>query len=378
MKILWMTWKDLDHPQAGGAESINEEIAKRLARDGHEVILLTSGFDNANSTEIKNGYKIIRVGSRYTVYWCAYRHYKKHLMGWADLVIDEMNTVPFFCKFYVRERNILLAYQLCREIWFYQMRLPLSLIGYLLEPIYLWLLRDRYVITESESAKQDMVRFGFAANRISIIPVGITAQPLNNLADVEKFSRPTVLSLGSVRAMKRTLAQVEAFEIAKKHIPDLQLRIAGSASGRYGKKLLHRIAASESAQDIEYLGCVDDLKKAELMQRSHFILVTSVKEGWGLIVTEANSQGTPAVVYDVDGLRDSVKNGITGFICQTNAPESMAAEIVAAFADKQNYAQLRESAWRWSRELTLENCYQGFRQAIDGITPFIERSKASD
>jgi len=36
MKILWFTWKDRKHPLAGGAETFNEEIAKRLAKDGHK------------------------------------------------------------------------------------------------------------------------------------------------------------------------------------------------------------------------------------------------------------------------------------------------------------------------------------------------------
>lgn len=42
MKILWLTWKDRSHPRSGGAEVVNEEIAKRLARDGHEVVFLKS------------------------------------------------------------------------------------------------------------------------------------------------------------------------------------------------------------------------------------------------------------------------------------------------------------------------------------------------
>lgn len=378
MKILWMTWKDLSHPQAGGAESINEEIAKRLARDGHEVVLLTSGFPGAESTKTKDGYKIVRMGNRYTVYWCAYRYYKKNLIGWADLVIDEMNTMPFFCKFYAREKNIMFVHQLCREIWFYQLSWPLNLIGYLLEPIYLWLLRDRYVITVSESTRQDLRRYGFQEPKVSIIPEGIATQPINTLAEVEKFLHPTLLSLGAIRAMKRTAHQIQAFEIAKKQLPDLRLKIAGGVSDRYGKKLLSQIEASKYKEDIEYLGRVGEAKKTELMRKSHFILVTSVKEGWGLIVTEANGQGTPAIVYDVDGLRDSVKKDMTGFICPSNTPESMAAELTAAFADKRNYIQMQEKAWQWSRELTLENCYQGFRQAVDDITTFIERSKSPD
>jgi glycosyltransferase involved in cell wall biosynthesis len=360
MKILWMTWKDLLHPQAGGAELINEEIAKRLARDGHEVTLLVSSFPGCKDEEQRDGYRIVRMGNRYSVYWKAYRYYKKNLVGWADLVIDEMNTIPFFCKFYVQERNILLAYQLCREIWFYQIFFPLNIIGYLIEPIYLWLLSDRFVITESESAKKDMQRFGFRKEKIQVMPVGIKEVPVESLVGIEKYSEPTLLSLGAIRAMKKTLDQIEAFEIAKEKIPNLKLKIAGGISGNYGRRFLQRIGSSRFSKDIEYLGRVDAKTKIEVMQKSHFILVTSVKEGWGLIVTEANGQGTPAVVYDVDGLRDSVRHQETGMLVDKNAPQALADQVVSGLQNSEEYSCMRERAWNWSREFTLERCYQKF------------------
>lgn len=364
MKILWMTWKDCENPHAGGAELINEEIARRLTRDGHEVILITAGFNGAEGEIEKNGYKVIRLGNRYTVYWQAYRYYKKNLQGWADLVIDEMNTVPFFCKWYVKEQNIILSYQLCREIWFYQLHFPFSLIGYILEPIYLRMLNDRFVITESQSAKLDMMRYGFKKENITVIPVGISLTPVNSLAEVVKYPNPTVLSLGSFRPMKRTLDQIRAYEIAKKSIPNLQLKIAGSALDGYGKKILNYLSSHKYKKDIEYLGRINENQKKELLQKSHLILVTSKKEGWGLIVSEANSQGTPAIVYEVDGLRDSVKNKITGIICEENTPESVASEILKQFNSPKEYQKIQESAWTWSKELTFENCYQHFLSAV--------------
>lgn len=364
MKILWLTWKDLKHPQAGGAEVINEAIASRLARDGHEVILLVASFQDGAKEEIRDGYKIIRMGNRFTVYWQAYRYYKKSLRGWADLVIDEMNTIPFFCKTYSDEKNILFVHQLCREIWFYQMAFPLSVLGYLLEPIYLRLLNDRFVVAMSESTKSDLLRHGFSQNRITVIPEGIVTQPIDSPDSVEKYEKPTVLSFGAIRAMKRTLDQIQAFEIAKVKIPGLQMKIAGGVSDAYGKKVLRRIATSKHANDIEYLGRVDDEKKAELMQKAHFILVTSVKEGWGLIVTEANTQGAPAVVYDVDGLRDSVRNGETGLICKENTPQGLAAAVVVGLGNPLKYATMRKNAWMWSKSFHLESTYRSFLQAI--------------
>lgn len=364
MKLIWFTWKDLSHPEAGGAERVSEEIIKRLARDGHEVIMLVAGFRGAEREEVRGDYRIVRLGGRYTVYWHAYRYYRRYLKGWADLIIDEINTVPFFCKHYVCERNILLCYQLCREIWIYQMPFLLGLVGYILEPFYLWLLRDRVVLTESESTRQNLVHFGFNEKSIFIVSVGITLRPLRRFDDVKKFPQVTLLSFGAIREMKRTLDQILAFELAKKYIPELRLIIAGSAQGAYGKKVLRRIAASEYANDIDYLGQVAEVKKAELMQKAHLLLVTSVKEGWGLVVTESNGQGTPAVVYNVDGLRDSVQNGRTGIVTKENNPAALAGEVVGLLQDDARYCEMRRVAWEASQQFTSDKSYSDFMQAI--------------
>lgn len=362
MKILWLTWKDRRHPQAGGAETVNEELAKRLARDGHEVLFVVGGFPGGVNEEHRDGFKIIRLGGRYSVYWKAYRYYKKNLQGWADVVIEEVNTMPFFTRLYAREKRIYLFYQLCREVWFYQMSFPLNILGYVAEPLYLKVLssdrRSRLILTESQSAKKDLMRYGFDEKKITVFPIATHIPPVDSLDSIEKYSKPTLLSLGAIREMKRTIHQVRAFEIAKQSIPDLQMKIAGDASSVYGKRVLEMIAASPFEDDIEYLGKVSSEQKIELMRKSHIISVTSVKEGWGLIVTEANSQGTPAVVYDIDGLRDSVRSGETGIIVAANTPKSLAEGIICLLSDSEKYANIRRNAWQWSQEFDFEKSYQ--------------------
>ncbi len=364
MRILWLTWKDRKHPAAGGAEVVNEELAKRLAKDGHEVVFLTSKFEGGNEEESRDGFKIIRRGGRFSVYWKAYRYYRKNLKGKFDLVIDEMNTIPFFAKFYVKEKNVMFVHQLCREIWFYQMSYPLSLIGYLLEPIYLWLLSDREVITISESTKKDLIRFGFNAKKIHIIGEGIEMEPVKDLSTIKKFDVPTILALGAIRPMKRTSHVLTAFETVKKTVPNARLILAGSEEGKYGEKVLARAKRSEYASDIEYAGKVDAARKMELMQKSHLLCVTSVKEGWGLVVTEANSQGTPAVVYDVDGLRDSVKEGETGSIASEYNEQDLPNRIAKLLQNTPRYSTIRKNAWEWSKEITFDKSYKQFMDTL--------------
>lgn len=391
MKILWMSWKDLTHPLAGGAELVNEELAKRLVADGYEVIFLVGGYKGCKDEETINGYKVVRLGNRLTVYIKAWLYYRKNLKGWGDLVIDELNTVPFFAKFYVKERNILFVHQLCREIWFYQLPKIIAWVGYIVEPVYLRLLTDRKVITVSESTKADLMRFGFRAENISIISEGIEITPIVSLevkGDREKvkgsflapgkYKVPTLLSLGSIRPMKRTLDQIKAFEILKvkgekakgerrkgkgMDLSTVRLIVAGDNTGSYAENVLKYIANSRYRDEIEVLGKVGKNKKIELMQKCHLLMATSIKEGWCLVVTEANSQGTPAVVYDVDGLRDSVKNDTTGSVVKPTS-DAMAEGITTLLNDKVTYNKLRKNAHNFSKSITFENCYRGFLEVI--------------
>ena len=365
MNILWFTWKDTGHPLAGGAEVVNEELAKRLVKDGHTVHFIVGGYCGCEQEATHDGFQITRLGNRYTLYFKAYLYYKKHLeCEQIDLVIDEVNTIPFFAKFYAKQKNILFVHQLARQIWFYQMPFPLSLLGYLLEPLYLWLLSDREVITVSESTKRDLMRYGFKAEKIHIISEGIQIEPVGVLASIRKYEQPTILSLGAVRPMKRTLDIVRAFEKLKYDKPSAQLIIVGDMFGMYGARVRRAVERSLFAKDIKVLGSVSQEKKIELMQKSHVIAVTSVKEGWGLIVTEAASQGTPAVVYNVDGLRDSVRDGDTGVATKENTPASLAKALVEILSNPADYEAVRTKAWQWSKNVSFEKSYEQFRKII--------------
>lgn len=367
MKILWMSWKDPLNPKSGGAERISQKLMRHLALNGHEVILITSNFKCAKESHDLNNLKIIRIGNSFTVYWKAYRYYKNNLMGWADLVIDEMNTIPFFCKLYTKEPNLLLTYQLCREIWFHQMVFPLSIIGYLLEPIYLLVLKDRFCITESTSTKNDLINHGFNPTKIHILPISIDDEFLSNYELMKCPNNKTLLSLGSIRPMKRTLDQILAFEIAKDKIPDLELNVIGDASTRYGSKVLSYIKTSRHKSSINYLGRLDESEKISALKNSSLIMVTSVKEGWGLIVTEANSQGTPAVVYDVDGLRDSVQRNITGLICEKNSPLCLAENIVELLENPKKYNDMKSNALSYSKNFTNQALFKRFDEIISNF-----------
>ncbi len=357
-----MSWKDASHPRAGGAEAVTASLAARLAADGCEVTLLTSRFPGAAAEEVRDGYRIVRLGNRFTVYWRAWLHYRTFLCGQTDLVIDEVNTIPFLARFYAGCESIVFVHQLAREVWFRELPFPLGLIGWCLEPFYLRLLSASRAVTVSKSTATDLAACGFASERVAIIRQGCATAPVAELTT--KVEPPMLLCFGAMRPMKRTLDALEAFELLKREMPHLRLVLAGDASGSYGRRVVERARASAYADLISLPGRVSDAERAELMRDARLLLVASVREGWGLVVTEANAQGTPAVVYDVPGLRDSVRQGETGIVCARNSPAGLAEASLALLHDPTRYEALRRNAWAWSNDLTPRNRYDDFLRAI--------------
>lgn len=357
--IVWFSWKDYWHPQAGGAEVVGHELMTRLSQDGHNVTLLTASYADAQQVA---PYRIIRGGNKVSVYIWAAWYYMRNLRNKTDLVIDECNTVPFFAGWYAGCKHINFFHMLCRKIWFYELPQPLSFIGWLAEPVYLRIMKRGTTLTVSESTKADLIRVGVKANDINIISEGLELKPAIDL-NHEKYVSPTVLSLGTMRSMKRTLEQVKAFEIARQSMPDLRMILAGNSDTAYGRKVLAYIGASKHKDAIKLLGKVSPNKKLEVMRSSHLLLVTSVKEGWGLVVTEANSQGTPAIAYDVDGLRDSVVHEKTGIITSEN-PQAMADAITNLLTQPAKYAKIRAAAYAMSKSITFNKAYADFKKGI--------------
>lgn len=120
-------------------------------------------------------------------------------------------------------------------------------------------------------------------------------------------------------------------------------------------------------QDVQFFGKVSDAQKLELMSRAHVLLVPYVREGWGLVVTEANACGTPAIGYNVPGLKDSIRHGETGLLTTENTPEALAQLTVELLQDDKLRHRLAQAALEWSREFTWDKTAEQFMRILDEV-----------
>lgn len=340
MNILIYNWRDIKNPDAGGAEVFTHEIFKKVVEKGHRVTWFTSKFPGCQKEETIDGIKIIRDGGKYTVYLKAREYYKKYFSKQNfDIVIDEINTVPFFTPEFVNngEKIIALIHQLAREFWFYETPLPMAILGrYILEDWWLKKYRDIPTMTVSESTKKDLIDLGF--KNISIVPEGINFKHLDHVGEKEKD--PTFIFCGRLKKAKLPDHAINAFCIVKKMVPNAKLWIVGDG---YYRRELENI----TCPNVTFFGRIGSEKKLELMSRAWAIFVPGIREGWGLIVTEANAMGTLAIGYNVPGLRDSIKNPENGIL--VDGYEEMARRAIDLILNKELCKKLSIGALESSR-----------------------------
>ncbi|HEX5977017.1 MAG TPA: glycosyltransferase family 4 protein [Nitrososphaeraceae archaeon] len=355
MRILWFNWRDIRNPEAGGAEVFTHEVMKRLANRGCEMTLFTSRFRDCQLNENINGVDIIREGNKYTVYKEA-KNYLKAYKDHYDVIIDEINTVPFFVPKSVREKKVIaVIHQLAREFWFYETKFPVNYVGYYyLEKKWLSNYKNTITLALSNSTKIDLEELGF--KRVFVVPPGLNVTPLSNVK--EKEANPTVVFMGRLKKAKLPHHALKAFSIIKREINDAKMWVIGD--GYFRKKL-----ESFTIKDVTFYGYISSEKKYDLLSRAHIILVPAVREGWGLVVTEANAMGTPAIGYDVPGLRDSIRHGETGINVMEKSPAAMAQQAISLLRDSDRLSKYSRNALEFSRQFSWDNTVNLFEKIIN-------------
>lgn len=158
LRILLLNWRDMHHPEAGGAEKYLVTVAEGLADRGHEVIFRTAAYPGALPDEVVNGVHYIRKGGRYGIYPRALAANLVHRYA-ADVVVDVQNGMPYLSPLTRRRPVVNLVHHVHKEQWPVVFGPRLSRAGWWLESrlaptVYR---RSRYVAV-SDSTKREPER----------------------------------------------------------------------------------------------------------------------------------------------------------------------------------------------------------------------------
>ncbi len=359
--VLIINWQDWTNPLSGGAEVHLHEIFKRLRGD-FNISLLCTHYKNAPETEKIDGIKIYRVGSRNTFNFYvpkAYRNITKDEK--VDLVVEDLNKIPFFGGRFIREKRIALIHHLFGKTIFTETN-PLSAsYVYYSEKFIPKHYKKVPIIAVSKSSKNEMVKMGVPEKNVEVVYNGV--DPKDYRSKAKKSPRPTIICLNRIKKYKRMDVLIDAIPEVLKSVPDLKVFLVGDGDDLPRLKEIARRNKTERA--IEFTSFVSAEKKVDLLASSWVAVNTSPKEGWGLTSIEAQSSGTSSIVPDSPGLRETVKDGVSGYIYPFGDTKALSEILIKVLGNKKLVMNMGKNARKWAANFSWDESARKMKEFIN-------------
>jgi glycosyltransferase involved in cell wall biosynthesis len=404
LRLAIVNWRDPWHPEAGGAETYAWEMARGLRRRGATVTYVTARAAAQSAAEERDGIQIVRVGSRFTVYprvlgWLLRRRYR------FDAVVDCQNGIPFFTPWALPRRvPVFCVMHHVHDAQFGVHFSPLmAAVGRLLEGRVARVAYRRHLcIAVSQSTVDAMsARLGWTGP-VCIIPNGLSPAAAAGPADMvppdgdgpvaaagpagEPSSDgngpawsaradepppdgndpvPAITWVGRMVAHKRV---ERVLDVASRLGPaGMMIDVIGR--GPCSESLAAEVTRRGLAATVRLRGYLPEDAKRAAVAASMLHLNTSQGEGWGLCVLEAAQLGVPTVAYDVDGLRDAVRDGETGWLVRPGERiEDVVERAMKELAEPDRRAEIRAACRAWAAQFDWDRSAGQLAALIDTAT----------
>ena len=347
-RVHVLGWRDLADPEAGGSEIHFDEVARRWAVAGLEITQRTSFAQGATHREHRHGYDVIRRGGRMTVFPRAVAAELTGRHGPSDALVEIWNGVPWFSPIWACQPKVVWLHHVHGPMWKMVLTPGLARVGRYVEARVAprWYRRER-IVTLAESSRRELIDdLGFAGDRVSVVPPGISDRFRPGAA---RSPHPLVVAVGRLVPVKRFELLIASMAKVRAQVPEARLVIVGEG---YERPALEALVHSLGAQDhVRLAGHVSDDELLALYQQAWLVAGSSLAEGWGMTFTEAAACGTPAVVTDIVGHRDAVIHDVSGLV----VPLSELGEAVTrVLLDTELRARLAAGALDRASQLTWD------------------------
>jgi glycosyltransferase involved in cell wall biosynthesis len=264
-----------------------------------------------------------------------------------DIVIDDINKVPFYTPLYVKKPLLGISHHFFGKSIFREAGPAAGTYVYAAEKLIDQVYKSVPFAVVSQSTLDEFVSRGFPKENFRIITNAIDREKFPFRIS-EKTSFPSIAYFGRLKKYKSIDHLLEAFTLLSPGIPDAKLRIIGG--GDYKTALENLAAGLGIADKVKFFGYVSEEDKIKLLSESYCVVNTSVKEGWGITNIESNACGTPVISADVPGLKDSVLPGTSGLLYRYGNIFELKKNLYTILTDNSYRLKLSEGALSWAEQ----------------------------
>ena len=359
----------------GGAEKRVYELAKRLAQRGHEVHWYSIGWwwpEQGQKDITMDGIILHGVSKPIELYSDDRRSIKEAILFslklfkplWKESFdVVDCQGFPFFSCFTAKIHSlmgksnlIITLHEVWGDYWYQYLGKP-GIFGKIIERLMLGLTDN--IITVSKKTKKDLKKIIKSENSI-VISNGID---FNHITKIQPSNeKSSVIFAGRLIKEKNVDVLIKSIKIVKKKIPDIKCLIIGE--GPEELKLKKLVAELQIEDNIIFKGFMknyDDL--IGYMKSSKVLVLPSTREGFGIVVIEANACGIPVIVVDheMNAALDLVHDGENGFKTKLS-PVDMADNIIKSIEreeeNKEKYIEI-SAEYDWNNVVdSLEKVYR--------------------
>jgi len=365
VKVLAVNWRDINNPEAGGAEVHLHEILAHLVRWGHEAVQLCAGWPGCSAEDTIDGIRILRRGHWYDANFALPLFAKKHLASDGyDVVLEDINKLPFFMPLVTDIPVVGVIPHLFGTTVFRETNFIIGSYVVMMERLISRIFKGNRFMVISQSTKDDLIERGITPDRIRIVLCGLDHNRYRNL-NLERFDQPTIVHLGRLRKYKSVEVAIDAMRVVLDRFPSTRLVIVGD--GPHRSALERKVGRMGLTGSVEFKGYMEHEELVTFLNRAHVLVNPSPKEGWGLTVVEANACGIPVVASDRPGLKDSVIDGRTGFLVPYGDVEAFAGKMIELLDDRDLWETMSGAALDRVKELTWERCARETLEFLEEI-----------
>jgi glycosyltransferase involved in cell wall biosynthesis len=178
---------------------------------------------------------------------------------------------------------------------------------------------------------------------------------------------PLIVCLGRLKAYKSVDVLLRAMpEVLRRH-PDARLAIVGQGPERARlEQLAWRLGLAAS---VRFYGYLEKQVRNRLLAQAWVSVCPSAFEGYGLVCVEANAWGVPVVAASVPGLRDSVRDGVTGVLVPHGDVRRLASEVTGLIDDPARRQAMGSAGRSWAASHDWQQSAERFLEVVGGLAP---------